>query len=92
MIFLYILRYIFVITAFMGIIYKSQYHRKALNIDKLPKAVFWMNKFFMLNLMLPLRKRPHNDLDNIERKKANTALLTFYVSFILVLLLSKLIK
>jgi hypothetical protein len=77
-----------VIIAGISMYYKRRYHKNVKNIDNLPKAVFYMNKFLMPNLFWPLRQRPHNDEDNKLRKKANVALLIFYVSFGLALLAS----
>jgi hypothetical protein len=80
------------IVMFIGIIYKSSYHRNAPNVDKLPGMVFSLNKFFSPGLLFPLRQRPNNELDNINRKKANKALYIFYLSFILILILSRFIN
>ena len=74
----------------LALAYKIWYHYTAPNIDKQPQTLFLINRFLLAPFVLwfPLRQRPNNDIDNINRKKANKALLAFYICFIIVQVLS----
>jgi len=76
------------IIASISLLYKWNYHRTPPNVDRLPKLTFWLNKLFLYTLIFPLRQRPHNEIDNLNRKKANIALYIFYISFDLIMILS----
>jgi hypothetical protein len=70
--------------------YKALYHYRLGNTRNLPFAVYLINKYslFAFSLLIPLKQNKIDVADALKRKKANEALLIFYICFALLMLSS----
>ncbi len=82
------LMFVFLIMAGISLWYKVRYHLNTNNIKKQYRVLSFFNRYFTLTYLLPLTIKQNDTLENNLRKRANLALLIFYLDIIFGLLVS----
>ncbi len=84
------LGFIFLIIALISFSYKMRYHLNRKNEQNQHPPIFFLNKYFTLNYFFPVavRRTSADDLEKRRQKRANLALLIFYLAVALGLLAS----
>ena len=94
MILLNFLMRFFLIVALISFFYKMRYHLNEKNKKGSNFLQFFFSKYLLIgiNTFLPLRSRPNTSQGNQNRKKANIALLVFYLSIMLSVCFAEIVK
>lgn len=82
------LMFVFLIMAGISLWYKVRYHLNTNNIKKQSRVLSFFNRYFTLTYLLPLTIKQNDTFENNLRKRANLALLIFYLDIIFGLLVS----
>jgi|SRR5690348_4508741 len=80
----------FIVIACTAIGYKMRYHWNRKNNKNHHPLLFFLNKYFTINFLLPVafRRTSTDVLEKRRQKRANLALLIFYLAFAFTLLAS----
>ncbi len=86
--------FVFIIIAGISLWYKIQYHLNKKNMNPKHKVLFFLNKYFSLAFLLPvIQRQTSNDIvEKRRQKRANLALLIFYIDIITGLVVSTFTK
>lgn len=94
MIFFNYLMFAFIIIAGISLWYKIQYHLNQKNMESQHRALFFFNKYFSIAFLLPVIQRQSSNgiAEKRSQKRANVALIIFYIDIIIGLIVSTFTK